>query len=187
MCGCIYRHPNTDVEKFIQYLDTVVSKAKIERRLVFLMGDLNINLLNYDSNTATNEFLNLMVSQYLLPHILHPTRITDHPSTIIDNIFTNNTDYETISGNMLTLIADHFPQFIILKKMSINYKSCSYYQHDYYNFDEQKLIDDVVSQLVTFSDPDTDVNRMSDEFHDNLAALIERHAPLKKVSQKNLK
>ena len=46
------------------------------------MGDLNINLLNYDSNTATNEFLNFMVSQYLLPHILHPTRITDHSSTI---------------------------------------------------------------------------------------------------------
>ena len=187
LCGCIYRHPNTDVEKFTQYLDTVFSKAKIERKLVFLMGDLNINLLNYDSNTATNEFLNFMVSQYLLPHILHPTRITDHLSTIIDNIFTNNTDYETISGNILTLITDHFPQFIILKKMSINYKSCSYYQHDYSNFDEQKLIDDVVSQPVMFSDLDIDVNRMFDEFHDNLAALIERHAPLKKVSKKNLK
>ena len=49
LCGCIYRNPNTDVEKFIQYLDTVFSKAKIERKLVFLMGDLNINLLNYDS------------------------------------------------------------------------------------------------------------------------------------------
>ena len=125
-----------------------------------------------------------MVSQYLLPHILHPTRITDHSSTIINNIFTNNTDYETISGNILTLITDHFPQF---KKMSISYKSSSSYQHDYSNFDEQKLIDDVVSQPVMFSDPDIDVNRMSDEFHDNLAAQIERHAPLKKVSRKNLK
>ena len=115
-CGCIYRHPNTDAVKFIQYLDTVFSKAKIERKLVFLMFDLNINLLNYDSNTATNEFLNFMVSHYLLPHILHPTRITDHSSTIIDNIFTNNTDYETISGNILTLITDHFLQFITLKK-----------------------------------------------------------------------
>ena len=141
LCGCIYRHPNTDVEKFIKYLDTVFSKAKIEKKLVFIMSDLNINLLNYDSNTATNEFLNFMVSQYLLPHILHSTRITDHSSTIIDNIFANNTDYETISGNILTPITDHFPQFIILKKMSKNYKSCSYYQHDHRNFHEQKLID----------------------------------------------
>ena len=43
------------------------------------------------------------------------------------------------------LITDHFPQFIILKKMSINYKSCFYYHYsyDYFNSDEQKLIDDV--------------------------------------------
>ena len=54
------------------------------------------------------------------------------------------------------------------------------------NFDEQKLIDDVVSQPVTFSDPDIDVNGMFDEFHDNLPAHIECHAPMKKVSQKNL-
>ena len=44
-----------------------------------------------------------------------------------------------------------------------------------------------MSQPVRFSDPDIDVNRMFDEFHDNLVALIECHAPLKKVSQKNLK
>ena len=68
------------------------------------MGDFNNNLLNYDSNTATDEFMNFMVSQHLLPYILHPTRITNHSSTIIDNIFTNNTDYETIRGNILTLI-----------------------------------------------------------------------------------
>ena len=72
------------------------------------MGDLNISLLNYDSDTTTNEFLNFMVSQYLLPHILHPARITDHSSTIIDNTFANDTDYETISGDILTLITDHF-------------------------------------------------------------------------------
>ena len=129
LCGCFYRHPNTDVEKFIKYLDTVLSKANIERKLAFILGDFNINLFSYDSNTVTNEFMNLMVSQYLLPHILHPTRITDHSSTIIGSIFTNNTEYETISGNILTLITDHFPQLVILKRMSINYKSCSHCQH----------------------------------------------------------
>ena len=44
-----------------------------------------------------------------------------------------------------------------------------------------------MNQPVTFSDPNIDVNGMFDEFHDNLAAHIECHAPLKKVSQKNLK
>ena len=46
LCGCIKRHPDTDVEKLIRYLDTVFSTAKVESTLVFIMGDLNINLLN---------------------------------------------------------------------------------------------------------------------------------------------
>ena len=46
LCGCIYRHPDTDVEKFIKYLDTVFSKAKVERKLVFILGNFNIILLN---------------------------------------------------------------------------------------------------------------------------------------------
>ena len=39
-----------------------------------------------------------MVSNYLLPHISHPTRVTDHSATIIDNIFSNNCELDTVSG-----------------------------------------------------------------------------------------
>ena len=67
-----------------------------------------------------------MISHYLLPHILHPTRVTDHSATVIDNIFSNNSSYETVSGNIMTQISDHFPQFLMLNKITIDYKSCSY-------------------------------------------------------------
>ena len=55
-----------------------------------------------------------MISHCLLPHILHPTRVTDHSATVIDNIFSNNSSYETITGNIMTQISDHFPQFLML-------------------------------------------------------------------------
>ena len=32
------------------------------------MGHFNINLLNYESHSDTNEFLNNMISHYLLPY-----------------------------------------------------------------------------------------------------------------------
>ena len=73
------------------------------------MGDFNINLLSYDSHSQTNNFINLMLS-HLLPHILHPTRITDHSATIIDNIFSNSLESDTISGRLLSQISDHFPR-----------------------------------------------------------------------------
>ena len=65
-----------------------------------------------------------MVSKCLLPYILHPTRVTDHSATVIDNIFSNNFEYETVSGNIITQIADHFPQFMHLKKKLISIINC---------------------------------------------------------------
>ena len=96
------------------------------------MGDFNVNLLNYNTHNYTNEFMNNMISHYLLPHILHPTRVTDHSATVIDNIFFNNTtSYETVSGNIMTHISDHFPQFIILNKTNIDYNRYSFSKRDF--------------------------------------------------------
>ena len=65
------------------------------------MGHFNVNLLNYDLHSNTNDFINTMISYYLLPHILHPIRVTDRSATIIDNIFSNNTVNESVSGNII--------------------------------------------------------------------------------------
>ena len=54
------------------------------------MGDFNINLLNEDVHTLTNDFLNIMSSNSLYPSITKPTRITSNSATLIDNIFTNS-------------------------------------------------------------------------------------------------
>ena len=83
-----------------------------------MSGDFNINLLNYESH-FDNIFLNSMVSKCLLQYILHSTRVTDHSATVIDNIFSNNFEYETVSGNIITQIENHFPQFMHLKKLML--------------------------------------------------------------------
>ena len=57
-----------------------------------------------------------MISNSLLPYIHQPTRVTEHSGTVIDNIFSYITDHETLSGNITSLIADHFPQFLLIKK-----------------------------------------------------------------------
>ena len=107
LCCCVYRHPNTDTKKFVEHMDDVLPKLEKSNKTIFLMGDFNINLFSYEHHTETNNFINSMVSHYLLPYILHPTRVTDHSSTVTDNIFSNVTEYETISGNIINQIADH--------------------------------------------------------------------------------
>ena len=66
------------------------------------MGDFNVNLLNYNVHNPTNDILDSMLSNYLLSYIFHPTCVTDHSATVIDNIFSNNTVFESVSGNIMT-------------------------------------------------------------------------------------
>ena len=67
--------------------------ATVIDNIFSMLGDFNINLLNYESHSDTNMFLNSMVSKCLLPYILHPTRVTDHSATVIDNIFSMLGDF----------------------------------------------------------------------------------------------
>ena len=80
------------------YLNNLLEKISKEQKSVFLLGDFNINLLNYNVHNPTNEFLDSLASNSFLPYILQPTRITSHSKTLIGNIFTNITFPDSISA-----------------------------------------------------------------------------------------
>ena len=110
--GCLYKHPNMDVLDFKNnYLRQIFEIVSKERKQVFLLGDFNINLLNYNDHQPTNDFLGSLASNSFIPHILHSTRITSHSKTLIDNIFSDFISPEIISGNITATISDHLPQF----------------------------------------------------------------------------
>ena len=44
VCGCFYRHPNTDVGDFKQYLSKCLNKINKENKECYLAGDFNIDL-----------------------------------------------------------------------------------------------------------------------------------------------
>ena len=58
--GVIYR-PNTlpraDLDVFISNLLGIQSKISNENKTSYLMGDYNINLLNFGTHAKTNEFI----------------------------------------------------------------------------------------------------------------------------------
>ena len=71
------------------------------------MGDFNINLLQYNSNSKTNDFLDDVFSIGFVPVILKPTRITDTTATLLDHIYTNNITELKQSAIIITDVADH--------------------------------------------------------------------------------
>ena len=119
--GCIYKHPNMDVLGFKNnYLNQIFEILSKEQKQVFLLGDFNINLLNYNDHQTTNDFLDSLASNSFIPYILHPTRITSHSKTLIDNIFSNYVSHEIISGNITPTISDHLPQFSFVPNILSN-------------------------------------------------------------------
>ena len=99
--GVIYRHPPSDLTDFnCNFLNKLLENISKERKSIFLLGDFNVNLLNYNEHNQTNEFLDSLASNSFIPLILQPTRITSHSNTLIDNIFSNVIDSDIISGNL---------------------------------------------------------------------------------------
>ena len=64
------------------YLHNLLDKVSKEQKSVFLLGNFNINLLNYNSHNPTNEFLDSLASNPFVPCILQPTRLTSHSKTL---------------------------------------------------------------------------------------------------------
>ena len=96
------------------YLNNLLDKVSKEQKSVFLPGDFNVNLLNYINHNPTNELLDSLASNSFAPYILQPTRLTSNSKTLIDNIFSNIISPEALSGNLISTISDHLPQFMIV-------------------------------------------------------------------------
>ena len=110
--------------------------------------------MNYNEHNQTNEVLDSLASNSLIPLILQPARITTHSNTLIGNVFSNVIDPDIISSNLTATISDHLPQFEIVPNIFGNIsgnKSNIYERHwskfnrenfilDYFYFDWEDLL-----------------------------------------------
>ena len=166
--GCIYRHPRYNFKEFLCYLENCLSKVTKENKEIYICGDFNI-----ENNQNYQQFYNLLCSFGFLPKIIQPTRATDHHSTLIDNIFSNNLTDETRSGNTLLTLSEHFSRFVSIKREKIAYKNLNIFQHDYSKFQSQQFRDDV--SIQNWSTILLQVDELFIDFHTKLQGCVERH------------
>ena len=78
-----------------------------------MLGDLNIDFLNYKNNQSTATFVDMLYSFNVFPLITKPTRITNETATLIDHILTNNFDVNSkhTQGILCTSMSDHYAIF----------------------------------------------------------------------------
>ena len=100
LVGVIYRPPNTNINAFTEQIIKIIHTLKIGNKQCYIMGDFNINLLNYDHHMETHDYVDSMFSNSLIPQITKPTRITPTTAKLIYNIYSNDIlgDYNQLHG-----------------------------------------------------------------------------------------
>ena len=96
LIGSIYRHPGANIEEFTKHLDDLIIKLQ-NRYQLYILGDMNLDFLKCNHHTQTEKYLDMLHSNNISPIITKPTRITNYIATLIDHIYTNNTN-QMISG-----------------------------------------------------------------------------------------
>ena len=120
--GIIYRPPGTDLNQFSDLFGNILEIVKKEHRFCYLLGDYNINLLNFETHGPTSEVADLLYANSSTPLINRPTRVTQSSTTLIDNSLTNNFQdiHKSTQGILATEISDHFPIFHINWNVCVN-------------------------------------------------------------------
>ena len=191
--GVVYRHPCMNETTFNEhYLKDLVDKLSNVNKKVFIAGDFNFNLLNTNEHEETFAFFDTMMSNFLLPVINLPTKINRINSSLIDNIFTNHLHPDAKSGNLSINMSDgHLPSFLILPKQNQNHlpKKHAIYKRNDKNFSIEKFISDFDNknwdQIIDIDQQN--VNYSMENFTSNFSELMNKHLPLKKITQKQFK
>ena len=113
LIGVVYKPPSASCDNFSEYINDILENISAEGKKCFIMGDFNINILQYETNDGVHNFIDMLHSQSFYPTINKPTRITENSATVIDNILINDLHNHT-AGVLVSDISDHLPVFLII-------------------------------------------------------------------------
>lgn len=181
LVSCLYRCPGSSIECVSDIIEPLLLQSNSRR--IFLCGDFNINLLNYNSHNMTTQFVELLFSYGLVPSIVRPTRITMDSATLIDNIFTNCVE-NVKSGIICNDLSDHLPIFCCQTTASSR-KSVAKYTREFTEANVNKFVTEVgeldwEEVLVEY-----DVNKAYGMLQSKLESLYMECFTLKKHKCKN--
>ena len=74
---------------FEDFCENLLSANDKATKNIIFTDDLNINVLDYESNKKVQNFLSSMLQYNIIPAINKTTRVTKNTVTAIDHIITN--------------------------------------------------------------------------------------------------
>ena len=107
-----YRPPSANVDLFDDYTK-FLEKCDLMNKQLFILGDMNCDYFKYPPEPRT-EKLKFLSSMYQLQRLIsEPTRVTNTSATLIDLIFTNDSNNIAKSGVIYNGMSDHSIIYVI--------------------------------------------------------------------------
>ena len=114
--SCIYRPPRGDPNIFTSKIKELEERNEQKQKPHVIIGNLNLNSLDYATNNHVQSFFNLAFENSVFPVKNRPIRITKTSETAIDHILTNTIlELEIQSGIISNDTSDYFGIFCVLK------------------------------------------------------------------------
>ena len=181
----IYRPPSGNFREFMQELNKLLSKLdKRNYDEIFLMGDLNVNLLN-ENAPSTIELTTSMLSHSLFPVISKATRVVKDSATLIDHIWTS--DVFNNSHNFIYRydITDHYAVNSIFEHPRVQNRDVKVYKRIFNENNKTAFMNEISE--VTWDNVYSQrcVNMAYKEFEVSFLNIYNKNFPVKKVTKRH--
>ena len=183
-----YRPPSYNPTKFFEYIEIIINGLESGDRELYILGDLNCNMLSSKNTVPNAQFLSLCELYQLEQLIKNPTRITMQSRTLIDVILTNTSQRIVSSGVLHLGISDHSLVYAI-RKISIPNKATHEIKElrNFKNFNVNNFNADLERTLWVNVNNSGDPNEMWTYWKSKFIAIVDKHAPLKRKRIRNKK
>lgn len=181
--GVVYRKPSSSAIDFINRFENIVHSISMNHKTCYIMGDFNLNLLDFTKVSSIGNFLNMFFSFGFYPLINKPTRLSIDSATLLDNIFTNSTYDSIVSGICVSDISDHFPIFSIssiIGSRSTREVDTKCFARNITPTSVASLTNDLRITDWNMVLQSSDVNTAYDIFLDSFTTLCDKHIPYQK-------
>ena len=180
---------DSSVEIFNERISDILNTIQIEKKIFYLIGDLNIDFLKSDAHISTNSLIDVLYSNNVFPLITKPTRVTNKSATLIDHILTNNfyVNARHFQGILCNSISDHYAVFHIACNTMMNdsLNDTALIKRNMNHRNIMKFVNEMKTQnwqcVLNEIDPQTAYSR----FHEIISSKYNSCFPYRKIAKKN--
>jgi len=187
--GIVYRHPQYNIDEFYQSLSETITKIAKNNYAYYVLGDININLLNATNDSRIQQYIDTLCSLGYYPIINKPTRVVNEAESCIDHIYTNNLSTERKPYIVLHDISDHYPIYLTVSKARLKrdvkqryFKDTSNVNIIAFDRDLHEILDSLPMRYSEWN-----VNEKFDFIARSMKSLADTHMPVRKYTRREYK